>query len=126
MSAALNRRNRILKAMVTVGTAGGASAAGLAYAAQPHMEAALNALLTAQSELKVGEHNKDGHRAKAPDPVNRAIEQVRPGSPPAVDRTGGRPAAKPRSLARQIPAPLGGGAVPPDGANAKMELRGDL
>ncbi len=79
MSTALDRRNRILKVMVMVGKAGGAFVAGLAFAAQPHMEAALNALLTAQSELKVGEHNKGGHRAKALDLVNRAIEQVQLG-----------------------------------------------
>ncbi len=76
ISAALNRRNRILKVIVMVGAIGGAFAAGRAFAAQPHMEAALNALLTAQSELKVAEHNKGGHRAKALDLVNRTIEQV--------------------------------------------------
>ncbi len=71
-----SRRDRFIGAVVVLAVAGGAFAAGLAYAAQPHMEAALNALLTAQTELKVGEHNKGGHRVKALELVNRAIEQV--------------------------------------------------
>ena len=44
-----------------------------------HMEAALNALLTAQTELKIAEHDKAGHRVKALDLVNGAIAQVRAG-----------------------------------------------
>lgn len=79
MSTKLSRRDRFVKAIVILGVAGGAFAAGLAYAAQPHMEAALNALLNAQTELKVAEHNKGGHRAKALDLVDRAIQQVRLG-----------------------------------------------
>jgi len=79
MSKRPSHRDRFVKAIVILAVAAGAFAAGLTYAAQPHMEAALNALLTAQSELKVGEHNKGGHRAKALDLVNRAIEQVRLG-----------------------------------------------
>ena len=79
MSTKPSRRDSLVKAIVILAVAGGAFAAGLAYAAQPHMEAALNALLTAQSELKVAEHNKGGHRAKALDLVTRAIQQVRLG-----------------------------------------------
>jgi hypothetical protein len=79
MSRRPSTRDRFVKAIVVLAVAGGAFAAGLAYAAQPHMEAALNALLTAQSELRVAEHNKGGHRAKAQDLVARAIEQVRLG-----------------------------------------------
>jgi hypothetical protein len=73
------RRERFLIAIVILGVGGGAFAAGLAYAAQPHMEAALNALLTARAELDAAEHNKGGHRARALDLVTRAIEQVRLG-----------------------------------------------
>jgi hypothetical protein len=79
MSTKPSRRDQIVKAIVILTVAGGAFAAGLAYAAQPHMEAALNALLTAQTELNVAEHNKGGHRAKALDLVERAIQQVRLG-----------------------------------------------
>jgi hypothetical protein len=79
MSTMSKRRDRFVKAFIVLAVAGGAFAAGLAYAAQPHMEAALNALLTAQTELRVAEHNKGGHRAKALDLVERAIQQVRLG-----------------------------------------------
>jgi hypothetical protein len=79
MSTKSSRRDRFVKAIVVLTVAGGAFATGLAYAAQPHMEAALNALLTAQTELRVAEHDKGGHRAKALDLVDRAIQQVRLG-----------------------------------------------
>jgi hypothetical protein len=79
MSTSLSTRDRFVKAIVILAVAGGAFAAGLAYAAQPHMQAALNALLTAQSELKVAEHNKGGHRVKALELVNSAIAQVQAG-----------------------------------------------
>jgi hypothetical protein len=79
MSTGPSTRDRFVKGIVILAVAGGAFAAGLAYAAQPHMEAALNALFTAQSELKVAEHNKGGHRVKALDLVNSAIAQVQAG-----------------------------------------------
>jgi hypothetical protein len=79
MSTRPSTRDRFVKAIVILAVSGGAFAAGLAYAAQPHMEAALNALLTAQTELKVAEHNKGGHRVKALDLVNSAIAQVQAG-----------------------------------------------
>ena len=79
MSTGPSTRDRFVKAIVILAVAGGAFAAGLAYAAQPHMEAALNALFTAQSELKVAEHNKGGHRVKALDLVNSAIAHVQAG-----------------------------------------------
>jgi hypothetical protein len=79
MSTRPSTRDRFVKAIVILAVAGGAFAAGLAYAAQPHMEAALNALLTAQTELKVAEHNKGGHRVKALELVNGAIAQVQLG-----------------------------------------------
>jgi hypothetical protein len=79
MSTKPGTRDRFVKAIVVLAVAGGAFAAGLAYAAQPHMEAALNALLTAQTELKIAERDKAGHRVKALDLVNGAIAQVRAG-----------------------------------------------
>jgi len=79
MSTTANRRRLLVQLALVLGVAGGAFAAGLAYAAQPHMEAALNALYTAQSELNAAEHDKGGHRAKALGLVNTAIEQVKLG-----------------------------------------------
>ena len=79
MSTSPTRRDLLVKGIMVLAVAGAAFAAGLAYAAQPHMEAALNALLTAQTELKVAEHNKGGHRVKALELVNSAIAQVQAG-----------------------------------------------
>jgi len=46
---------------------------------QPHMRAALDALKSAKRELDSAEHNKGGHRVKALELVERAIEQTRKG-----------------------------------------------
>jgi hypothetical protein len=46
---------------------------------QVHMQRALAALQTAQSELQAASHDKDGHRARALEIVNRAIHQVEMG-----------------------------------------------
>jgi len=52
---------------------------GVAYAAQPHMEAALEALRTARGELMEAEHNKAGHRAEALRLTNEAIHETEEG-----------------------------------------------
>ena len=65
----------VLVVGLVVGTAIG-SWAGIH---QPHMIAALDALKTAKAELEMAEHNKGGHRAKALEHVNKAIEQTRKG-----------------------------------------------
>jgi hypothetical protein len=46
---------------------------------QPHMQAALAALQTAQHELTVAEQNKGGHRANALNLVNQAITETEAG-----------------------------------------------
>ncbi len=46
---------------------------------QPHMIAALEALKSARAELEMAEHNKGGHRVKALEHVNKAIEQTKKG-----------------------------------------------
>jgi len=46
---------------------------------QPHMEAALNALRTAEGELKNATADKGGHRAKAIDLVAKAIAETKAG-----------------------------------------------
>lgn len=52
---------------------------GEAIAAQPHMEAALNALQTARGELMEASHNKAGHRAEALRLTNAAIAETQEG-----------------------------------------------
>jgi prefoldin subunit 5 len=52
---------------------------GYAVAAQPHMEAAIEALKTARSELESAVADKGGHRVKAIGLVDEAIKQVREG-----------------------------------------------
>lgn len=52
---------------------------GQAMAYQEHMHAALDALRTARSELQAAEHNKGGHRERALQLVNDAIDQVQEG-----------------------------------------------
>lgn len=46
---------------------------------QPHMREALEHLKAAQAELAKAEHDKGGHRAKAQQLVNQAIQQVEQG-----------------------------------------------
>jgi len=58
---------------------------GLAFAGravaqpQPHMTAALSSLETAKAELEKANADKGGHRAKAIELINSAIEEVRKG-----------------------------------------------
>ena len=46
---------------------------------QPHMQAAIEALRTAQRELQAATTDKGGHRAKALGLVNNAISEVEKG-----------------------------------------------
>jgi len=46
---------------------------------QPHMMAALEHLRVAKTELERAEHDKGGHRVKAIEIINHAIEQVQKG-----------------------------------------------
>ena len=69
-------------ALVATGLAlavGAGFLAGEAWARQPHMQAALDALQTARSELQDATSNKGGHRLKAIDYVDDAIHEVRRG-----------------------------------------------
>jgi hypothetical protein len=52
---------------------------GRASAAQPHMRAALDHLISAKTELQVAARDKGGHRVKALGLVNDAIAEVRLG-----------------------------------------------
>ncbi len=53
--------------------------AGAAIAAQPHMQAAIDYLKSARSELVSATPNKGGHRAKAIQLVDQAISETRTG-----------------------------------------------
>lgn len=79
MLTSANRRRRLMELALVLVLVGGAFAAGVAFAAQPHMQAALGALQTAQSELNQAEHDKGGHRVKALNLVGQAIQQVQLG-----------------------------------------------
>jgi hypothetical protein len=50
--------------------------AGQLSAAQPHMQAALSHLRAARRELDLASADKGGHRAKAIDLVNQAIDEA--------------------------------------------------
>jgi hypothetical protein len=63
-------------ACIVAGAIGGAS---LAMAAQPHMVSALESLRAARAELVRSEANKGGHRERAIQAVDRAIEETRSG-----------------------------------------------
>jgi hypothetical protein len=49
------------------------------HAGQPHMQAALDALLSAESELSAAETDKGGHRVNALHATRNAIEETRAG-----------------------------------------------
>jgi hypothetical protein len=53
--------------------------AGYLIAAQPHMQAALQHLKSARTQLQKSSHNKGGHRVKALSLVNQAISEVNKG-----------------------------------------------
>jgi hypothetical protein len=53
--------------------------AGVVYGRQPYMQAALESLRDARSQLEQASHDKGGHRARAIDLINRAIDEVREG-----------------------------------------------
>jgi hypothetical protein len=66
--------------MIAVGCAVLGGFAGVAFAErQPHMTKALALLEDAQRSLKEASHDKGGHRAKAMEHINIAIEEVKAG-----------------------------------------------
>jgi len=75
------------KAVNLVSQAIGQVSAGIDYAKrhnhavpdQPHMQAALDALRSAQTNLEKATADKGGHRAKAMDLVKQAIDEVKLG-----------------------------------------------
>jgi hypothetical protein len=75
----LSRRSGVAKGLLIASLTVGGFIAGFAYAAQPHMQAALAALQTARTELGMAEHNKGGHLPIAIQRVDEAIRQVQLG-----------------------------------------------
>lgn len=69
---------RVVIALV-IGVLIGSAVGSWAAIHQPHMIAALEVLKKAKMELEVAEHNKGGHRERALELVNKAIEQTRKG-----------------------------------------------
>jgi len=67
-----------VKATILIGTltAGMAIGAALAQGRQVHMNAALKSLREAKRELALGLPNKGGHREKAIDLTDQAIDEV--------------------------------------------------
>jgi len=65
--------------VLVIGLLIGGAAGSWAAIHQPHMLAALEALKNAKTELESAEHNKGGHREKALELVNKAIEQTKKG-----------------------------------------------
>ena len=73
-------RRRILVAGAAAATLGAIlGTASTAEADQPYMRAALQDLRNAQANLSQATHNKSGHRAKALNLVNQAIDEVSAG-----------------------------------------------
>ena len=74
--------NRLSRRKLLTGVAAGAALALLpaqSQAAQPHMEAALDALRLAERELKNATNDKGGYRGKALSNVRSAISNVERG-----------------------------------------------
>jgi len=71
----------MLKKMIIVLVIGLLIGAAASWAAirQPHMIAALDALKRAKVELASAEHDKGGHRTRAIELVDKALEQTRLG-----------------------------------------------
>ena len=78
MSSQLVSRRRAAKNLVAAGAAG-LAVATLAEGQQPHMQRALAALNNAKTALQNAIPDKAGHRVKALELVNSAIQQTQEG-----------------------------------------------
>ena len=74
----ISRRSVLTVILVLVAMMGGFMA-GQAMEKQPHMRAALNDLQKAKTQLAQAEADKGGHRVKAEELVNQAIDEVQRG-----------------------------------------------
>jgi hypothetical protein len=78
--------NICLRVAVLSAALGTGACIGYAEAQQPHMNAALDALRLARSELVASTPNKGGHRERAIQLVNQAIDETHMGIDFARDR----------------------------------------
>jgi hypothetical protein len=72
-------RRRLITVALLVLTIVAGYVVGCASTGQPHMNAALDELRSAKSELDSANSDKGGHRVKALDLVNEAIAEVEAG-----------------------------------------------
>jgi hypothetical protein len=72
-------RRRLITVALLVLTIVAGYLVGCASTGQPHMNAALDELRSAKSELDSANSDKGGHRVKALDLVNEAIAEVEAG-----------------------------------------------
>ena len=72
-------RRRVIQVVAVLAISATTFAAGLAVAAQPKMQAALEALRNARGQLERAEHDKGGHRVKALGLIDPAIDEVKAG-----------------------------------------------
>ena len=75
----IHMKRRLATIALTVALTLAASEAYHVLADQPHMEAALRHLQEAKKELEMAERDKGGHRGKALELTQSAIEEVRAG-----------------------------------------------
>jgi hypothetical protein len=75
----LGRALRVLVVVLAIAVAAGGLWTRMAVADQPHMQAALEALRTAERQLNEADNDKGGHRRNALELVRRAIRQVEEG-----------------------------------------------
>jgi uncharacterized membrane-anchored protein YhcB (DUF1043 family) len=72
-------RRSLIRALVLVSVLALGFIAGQLSAAQPHMQAALRHLRSAKADLNKASADKGGHRARALELVDSAIEEVERG-----------------------------------------------
>ncbi|HLJ74071.1 MAG TPA: hypothetical protein VKU62_05765 [Thermoanaerobaculia bacterium] len=75
----MNRRSILLPGLFIILLVFGYLAGCATGGGQPHMQAALDQLQAARSELSAAEANKGGHRERAIRLIDDAMEQVRRG-----------------------------------------------
>ena len=75
----MNRRSILLPGLFILLLALGYLAGCATGGGQPHMQAAMNHLTAARDELTAAEANKGGHRERAIELVNNAINEVQLG-----------------------------------------------
>lgn len=79
MKTVLKKKKSLVTVALFAVVLSGGFLAGRASADQPHMQAALDALRTAERQLEAATSDKGGHRAKAISHTRKAIAEVEKG-----------------------------------------------